>query len=185
MLNTYTNLNEFISVYDNALDPGICDTLISFFENNVDAQERCDYDGRPNFQQLNLSNLSSKINDIHNQVINQLFEYGEKYHQFIGNDVFPEEFLIENVRIKRYNPGGIDRFDTHVDVRDHVSCRRFLAFLWYLNDVEIGGDTVFKDLVIKPQKGKLIVFPPLWLFPHRGESPISGTKYIMSSYLLY
>ena len=26
-------------------------------------------------------------------------------------------------------------FDTHVDVQDHASARRFLSFMWYLNDV--------------------------------------------------
>ena len=54
-----------------------------------------------------------------------------------------------------------------------------------LNDVETGGNTVFKDFMIQPKKGSLLVFPPLWMFPHKGEPPISGPKYIMSTYLHY
>ena len=51
--------------------------------------------------------------------------------------------------------------------------------------VDNGGETVFSDLKIVPKKGNLLVFPPLWMFPHRGNPPISGPKYIMSGYLEY
>jgi hypothetical protein len=57
--------------------------------------------------------------------------------------------------------------------------------MWYLNDVETGGETVFKDLIIQPKKGTLLIFPPLWMFPHKGNAPIGESKYIMSTYLHY
>ena len=57
--------------------------------------------------------------------------------------------------------------------------------MWYLNDVNEGGKTVFKDIEIQPKQGTLIVFPPLWMYPHKGEPPTSGSKYIMSTYLHY
>jgi hypothetical protein len=182
------DLTEFIHVYENSLDPEICDFLISFFDQNVHAQERCDNNGRPNFYQFNLTEnrqISSKVNNVHNHLINKVFEYRNKYYEFIDNRVFPKDHAFEQFRIKKYNPGGTDRFDTHVDVGDHETARRFVSFLWYLNDVEVGGNTVFKDLTIEPKKGTLIVFPPLWMFPHRGEPPVSGPKYIMSTYLHY
>ena len=66
-----------------------------------------------------------------------------------------------------------------------LSCSRFLSFLWYLNDVDEGGETIFNNKVVTPQKGRLVIFPPMWIFPHMGVEPISNTKYIMSSYLRY
>jgi hypothetical protein len=57
--------------------------------------------------------------------------------------------------------------------------------MWYLNDVDNGGETVFEELFIRPKLGTMIVFPPLWMFPHRGNPPISNLKYIMSTYLHY
>jgi len=87
--------------------------------------------------------------------------------------------------MKRYVPGGEEMFDTHVDVMDYPSARRFLSFMWYLNDVDNGGKTVFTDIEIVPRKGQLVVFPPLWMYPHRGEPPISCPKYILSTYLHY
>ena len=57
--------------------------------------------------------------------------------------------------------------------------------MWYLNDVENGGETEFLNVSIKPKAGTLVVFPPLWMFPHKGNAPISGSKYLLSTYLHY
>lgn len=181
-------LNDFIHIYENALESDICDFLVALFDQTLDKHERCENEGRPNFTQFNLTEnreLTSEINKIHNRIISKIFEYRNKYYEFIDPRVFPQEHAFEQFRIKKYNPGGEDRFDTHVDVLDYESSRRFLSFMWYLNDVETGGETVFKDMIIKPKKGTLLVFPPLWMFPHKGNSPISNPKYIMSAYLHY
>lgn len=181
-------LNDLIHVYENALEPDICDFLIALFEQSVDNQERHDNEGKPNFIQFNLTEnreISQEVNQVHNHIIKKVFEYRDKYYEFIDDRVFPKDHAFEQFRIKKYNPGGEDRFDTHVDVVDYGTSRRFLSFLWYLNDVESGGNTVFKDLSISPKRGTLMMFPPLWMYPHRGEPPISGPKYIMSAYLHY
>ena len=181
-------LNDFIHIYENALEPNICDFLISLFDQTSDRHERIENSGKPNFTQFNLTEnkeISSEVNQIHNHVIKNVFTYRDKYYEFVDTRVFPKDHAFEQFRIKKYNPGGEDRFDTHVDVLDYSSARRFLSFMWYLNDVETGGETVFKDLTIQPKKGTLLIFPPLWLFPHKGNPPISESKYIMSTYLHY
>lgn len=181
-------LNDLIKIHDNALEPEICDYLISLFEQSSDKHERIENDSKPNFTQFNFTenrNLSTETNEIHNLIIKKVFEYRDLYYEFIDKRVFPEEHAFEQFRIKRYNPGGDDWFDTHVDVTNHESSRRFLSFMWYLNDVETGGNTIFDGMMIKPKRGTLVIFPPLWMYPHRGEPPLSGPKYIMSAYLHY
>ena len=181
-------LNDFIHVYENALEPDICEFLVSLFEQTSDNHERYANEGKPNFTQFNLTQhreLTSEVNQVHNHIIKKIFEYRDQYYEFIDQRVFPQEHALEQFRIKKYNPGGEDRFDTHVDVVDHESARRFLSFMWYLNDVESGGETIFKDLFVRPKKGTLLIFPPLWMFPHKGNPTLSGPKYIMSAYLHY
>ena len=181
-------LNDFIHIYENALEPDICNFLISLFDQIPDKHERHDSDGKPNFTQFNFTencDLTPEVEQVHNHVIKNVFTYRDKYYEFVDTRVFPKDHAFEQFRIKKYNPGGEDRFDTHVDVLDYPSARRFLSFMWYLNDVETGGETVFKDLIIKPKKGTLLVFPPLWMFPHKGNPPITDSKYIMSTYLHY
>lgn len=169
------------------MDFEMCDELIEIFNTNLEAHEKIRNDKKPNFTQFNLTNflkLDSGDNDIHDKLVNLILLYKEKYYKFIDHRVFPQEFLLENLKIKKYFDKN-DEFDTHVDVADYATARRFLSFMFYLNDVDDGGETKFSSLSIKPEKGKLVIFPPLWMFPHRGEPPLKGSKYIMSTYLHY
>ena len=182
------DLNDLIQIYDDALEPNICDFLISLFEQVPDKQERVVNDRKPNFTQFNLTEnreLNEEVNQVQNHLIQKTFDYKNKYYEFVDKRVFPDQHAFEQYRIKRYVPNENEAFDTHVDVVDHETSRRFLSFFWYLNDVEVGGETQFKDLIINPKRGRLIVFPPLWMFPHKGLDPISGPKYIISTYLHY
>jgi len=178
-------LRDLIHVYKNVLDQDTCKFLIDVFENNQDKHERIDRNRSPNFTQFNLTQYSDDNKDLHNLVISKTIEYKKKYYEFVDERCFPKENAFEQFRIKKYNNDGNDAFDAHVDVIDYTSSRRFLSFFWYLNDVSEGGETVFSDLTIKPETGKLVVFPPLWMFPHQGNPPISNEKYLLSTYLHY
>lgn len=181
-------LNDLIHIYDNVLEPQVCRFLIDLFENNSDKHEGIESDKKPNFTQFNLTEnckASDEVNNIHNFLISKVFEYKKKYYEFVDERCFPKDHNFEQFRIKKYNNDGNDLFDTHVDVIDYSSARRFLSFMWYLNDVEQGGETVFEGLTIKPKTGSMIIFPPLWMFPHRGNAPISNKKYLLSTYLHY
>ena len=61
---------------------------------------------------------------------------------------------------------------------------RMLTLIWYLNDVEEGGETEFVDgTLVKPKTGQLLIFPTSWYMAHRGRMPISNKKYIITSWL--
>lgn len=178
---------DLIHVYENVLEPDVCQFLINTFEENPDKHERYDNEGKPNFTQFNLTanhELSGDIKNVHNFLIQSTIKYRDIYYNFVDGRVFPEQHAFEQFRIKKYNCDGVDRFDTHVDVVNYESSRRYLSFMWYLNDVQ-GGNTVFKDLQIEPKTGNLLIFPPLWMYPHRGEPPISNPKYVLTTYLHY
>ena len=181
--------HQFIQVYKNVLSEKICSELIDLFESNPDQQMRVENDRRPNFTQICLNRMKSgeAYLPVVVKAMSQLFRAYSRSLK-IYTEHLPRSFSIEEVRVKRYCNDGIDAFDTHVDVGDHLSAARYLAFLFYLNSVEEGGETVFQgssDCVVLPKVGQAIVFPPNWQFPHRGKIPISGNKYIMSSYFQF
>jgi hypothetical protein len=181
-------LNDLIHTHDDVIDSQTCQFLISMFDNSVDGHERIEKDKKPNFTQFNFTencNLTEESINIHNYLISKVIEYKNNYYEFVDSRCFPEKNRFEQFRIKRYNNDGNDLFDTHVDVTDYESSRRFLSFIFYLNDVEDGGETVFEDLIISPKIGRLIIFPPLWMYPHKGKAPISNSKYILNTYLHY
>jgi hypothetical protein len=79
-----------------------------------------------------------------------------------------------------------EQFQLHFDAIHHVS-HRYLVLLWYLNDVAEGGETRFPqlDCSVSARAGTLLMFPPYWMYQHEGVSPVSGDKYILSTYLLF
>jgi hypothetical protein len=181
-------LNDLIQIYDNILSKDICDSLISFFEENVDKQEKIDNNGCPTFTQINFTEnhkKDKKIEELHKKVLSKVLEYKKKYYEYIDLRCFPEQNTFEQFRIKRYENNQNQFFDTHVDVKDYSSARRYLSFLFYLNDVDEGGETIFEGIKISPKCGRMIIFPPMWMFPHKGCIPKSNPKYIMSTYLHY
>ena len=61
---------------------------------------------------------------------------------------------------------------------------RLINFIWYLNDVEEGGETeFFGNYRIKPTQGKIVFFPSEWFYPHQGKTPLSNNKYILTGWL--
>ncbi len=65
-----------------------------------------------------------------------------------------------------------------------LSRYRVLTYIWYLNDVNDGGETIIWDNhKIKPTTGKLLLFPATWTYPHSGLMPISNDKYIITGWV--
>jgi hypothetical protein len=88
--------------------------------------------------------------------------------------------------MKRYRPGHAEQFELHFDAI-YEKANRYLVFLWYLNDVVEGGETRFPRLncAVRPKAGRLLMFPPYWMYQHEGAPPLSGDKYIVGTYLLF
>jgi len=62
---------------------------------------------------------------------------------------------------------------------------RMCATMMYLNEDFEGGELEFlyQSLRIKPKKGRFIIFPATYTHLHRGNPPLSGKKYILTSWL--
>ena len=70
-------------------------------------------------------------------------------------------------------------------IQNNINQIRLLTFIWYLNDVDVGGETEFINGLIKPAAGKLLLFPATFTYPHRYNVPISNDKYIISGWIGY
>jgi hypothetical protein len=63
---------------------------------------------------------------------------------------------------------------------------RTLLFMFYLNDVEEGGQTEFyyQNKAISPKTGRMVIAPAYFTHTHRGCVPVSNDKYILTSWIL-
>ena len=176
-------MDNYIQIYKNALDDSYCDELIKKFENNQDQIEVYDQDPVC-FSQINLNgNLwKDDVDKLVKVFQKHIIQY--KKNCDITNQMWPNDFVYEHIRMKRYLPNGKDQFLPHTDAWDYESSKRFLVFFIYLDNNE-RGETAFPQLGIGSPctKGSLLMFPPLWPWLHAGAKPIKKSKYIIGSYL--
>lgn len=88
--------------------------------------------------------------------------------------------------LQRTRPG--EYYHWHVDGGPGPFSQRQLVAVWYLNDVAgPGGETEFavQAIKIRPEAGKLLLFPPFWTHIHRGVTLEGGVKYIATTWVCF
>lgn len=91
-----------------------------------------------------------------------------------------------SVNIQKTKPGqGYHVW--HSERCNILSSGRHITTMVYLNDVLDGGETEFlyQSRRIKPRAGRVVMFPVEWTHTHRGNPPLSGDKYIMTSWMYH
>ena len=115
----------------------------------------------------------------------------EDYKSIYNNTTIPDyavfdirNITFDGIMIQKYTQNK-GRYVYHNDHHVKPEGReRIITFLWYLNDVEIGGETTFEGTyAIRPKIGKLLLFPACWTYTHCGKMPISSDKYIITGWL--
>jgi len=182
--------NSFIFEKKQALAQDICTEMIRRFEDDTNNQ----YPGR--IGQMHDKDTSIKRStdlvtsgkdnwtDLDKELFRSLgtalIEFREHYPFFKG------AFKDNGYAIQRTDPGEF--YHWHIDGGSHEFSQRQLVAVWYLNDVEgPGGETEFsyQKVKVKPEAGKLILFPPFWTHEHRGVTLEKGVKYIATTWVVF
>ncbi|WP_372361133.1 2OG-Fe(II) oxygenase [Xanthomonas sp. NCPPB 1325] len=183
-------LQYFVRTYDQSLPAQLCSKLVNSFDALEEFQERNGRGVRAGLEasawtELDISKLSDNafLGFFRSRISQEL----KRYNADVNLDIaVPDSSLLSPLILKRYRSGNDERFQTHFDSVNGV-CDRYLVFLWYLNDVSEGGETWFPGLNygVEPRAGRLLMFPPYWMYAHQGRPPLSGDKYILSTYLRF
>ena len=178
-------LSDFIMILDNVIDPDLCTQLIETFDASTLDKTKRDTDYY-SFHEVNITTQAS-FKDMEEKLRQITYQVHDSYITYTQSTFIPQNHGYEHLRMKKYEVNNHDQFDWHTDVGDYASARRYLVMFYYINSVEDGGDTLF-DLGgesyygVKPKQGRVVCFPPNFLYPHKGCMPISGPKYIISTY---
>lgn len=175
---------------ENALPAIVCENIIDRFEAATDEQ----YPGlvgqteNHNLQIKRSTDLVVSGKEHWHDIDRSLFASLAEGIRFMrsSNEFFKGRFKDFGYAIQRTNPG--EYFHWHVDSGSHSFSDRQLVAIWYLNDVQgPGGETEFRhqQVKIKPETGKLILFPPFWTHEHRGVTLEHGVKYIATTWVLF
>ena len=73
----------------------------------------------------------------------------------------------------------------HPEISGKEERDRIAVFSLFLNTVEEGGETEFlyQKTRVKPVENTLVIFPAGYTHTHRGNPPLSGTKYLLTGWV--
>lgn len=100
-------------------------------------------------------------------------------------------FRVGEVNAQRYTAGEGGYPYWHSEVYPQLphndALHRVLLFMYYLNDVDEGGETDFyyQNRSVSPKAGRMVIAPAYFTHTHRGQMPKSNDKYILTSWLLF
>lgn len=183
--------HTFIYEVDNALPAALCDEIVARFEANPEQH----HDGRigqgEDVEQSIKRSTDLRISGRQNwqDIDKVLFQSLSKALNQISAE-FPffavNKFRDMGYQLQRTNEGEF--YHWHIDSGPGEFSQRQLVAIWYLNDVEgPGGTTDFalQDVSVKPQRGKLVLFPPFWTHIHRNATLEKGQKYIATTWVCF
>ena len=182
--------NTFIFEKQHALPLDICQEMIRRFEEDTNNQ----YQGRigqgaseeKSIKRSTDLVTSGKENwkDLDQELFRSLGKAIKEFREALP--FFKGSFKDNGYAIQRTDTGEF--YHWHIDGGSHEFSQRQLVAIWYLNDVDgPGGETEFshQDVKIKPEAGKLCLFPPFWTHEHRGVTLEKGLKYIATTWVVF
>ena len=187
-------IKDFIGVFDTNCNT---DALIQFFE--TQEKRGCTFNrgmyrsnvsnaiGKSNFIKDNITSITDYILDPnfpflteYNRITVECLDlYASKYESCV-------EYELQQIylNIQKTLPGE-GYHNWHHEYGSRTTSHRVLVTSMYLNTVEEGGETEFlyQHRRIKPVKGRFLIWPAGFTHTHRGLPPLSGEKYIATSWL--
>lgn len=179
-----------------ALNEYLCDDLIRMFELDIVNQKKGVTIGGidthvKNTNDITFSNMSTEYwsecsKHITNILYDNLKEWRNQFKLSEENTfALPKHLTMKNGFLLQKYEKNSGIYTYHDDFAISESREyRVATFIFYLNNVENGGETEFMDsFKVKPEQGKLVLFPSVWCYYHRGKMPISNDKYIITGWL--
>jgi hypothetical protein len=105
----------------------------------------------------------------------------DKFKKMLS-ELVTSDFSLDNIsNMNHYQMQKSGKYEWHHDFAISHGSTRVLTFMWYLNVPDEGGETDFIYKKVKPETGKLVIFPATWEKFHRGCPAIN--KYIITGWL--
>ena len=189
-------INNFIGVYDNYITEQECSRAIKLYENQnkfKNTLDRINFENAPILQKQDKQFFAGENNidvwweDLKPMMLNFDLAWAHYIQQTGARESYAQDkFVYTRLKIQKtlpkegYHIWHVEKSNSFHD------CKRVFVFSIYLNDVKEGGETEFLNhsIRVKPKKGRIVIWPAGFPYLHRGNPPLSGEKYILTSWIL-
>lgn len=184
MKNNIKNLQlkNFIHIERGLIPKDTCRFVIDSIKNKSWSSNLWSTDGTDQFsyptKELDVLEATPDLEDILNPLISLSVKY---YNDFIGSEKVSQVTCFSPVRFNRYQKGQTMRIHCdHIKTlfEGEVKGIPVLSIIINFNDDYKGGDLIFwDDYKVDLGEGDVVVFPSLFLFPHRIEEVTENIRY--------
>ena len=181
-------LSDYILVCDHSLDAATCSAILEEYAGAAEWRPTSVVGGYlPDKRRCDAISLvdpgvvgsSSRRQELASQILKGIGDAAKAYTARHVNCSVSRTFGVE---LLRYKPGGF--YVQHHDASFEQP--RILTCVVGLNsDYEGGALTWFDERIrIRPETGRIILFPSNFLFPHSAEPTTSGMRYVIVCWLI-
>ncbi len=189
------NIDNFIGVYDNYITKDDCDKAIRLYEEqdkfnntiNRIGGEKASITEKQDQQYFAYGgNIDVWWEELKPMMVNFDLAWNHYLKNVGADDCYRVPFHFTCLKIQKTLPTE----GYHVWHIEHGKGfdnePRAFVFSIYLNDVEEGGETEFLHFSkrTKPKTGRIVIWPAGFPYLHRGNPPLSGEKYILTSWMM-
>jgi hypothetical protein len=188
------NLSDFVSLNKNVISHDLCDITVKELEESsgwrehtfarYDNGERIDYTTEEDPQQHIDPSALTVIPDLIQVYWNVIYKYIAEDHVASWHNSWAG---FEPLKFLRYTPDtGMRKHCDHVHSMFDGQKKGIpvLTVIGLFNDNFKGGEFVlFDDEVIPMEKGDILVFPSIFLYPHTVQKVTEGVRYSGSSWV--
>jgi hypothetical protein len=196
MIEKTFSINNFIGIYDNYITQEDCDKAIKLYEDQNKFNKtinRLSFEQAPIIQKQDQQYFAAPWNvDVWwEQLKTMMFNFDLAWKHYEKNTGALESYdqdTFHYTQLKLQKTLPTEGY--HVWHLEHGKGfdnePRAFVFSIYLNDVEEGGETEFLHFSkrVKPKKGRIVIWPAGFPYLHRGNPPLSGEKYIVTSWMM-
>jgi hypothetical protein len=193
------NIKDFIGVYDGYIPDQACDEAIELFNKYQEFNKvfsRFTSEGAtPDFKNDKqlfctgdvLTDQEFNVTKLKLLMVNFDMALRHYYTETNVKRYTAEDIITDHVKIQKTLPAQ----GYHVWHIEHSAARdmskRVLVYTIYLNTVEEGGETEFlyQSQRVQPVKGRIVIWPAGFPYVHRGNPPLKGEKYILTSWISF
>jgi len=188
--------DNFVGVFDGFFTSEYCQEMINYFE-KLDSMGKTwqrDYTIETAKSDTSTSLLDPKSISFSKDNLGEYFDVFTSTFWEHCYPIYAKEFsvlknmpqqMIYTIKVQRTNPTeGYHVWHCENGSRDMNA--RVGVFLMYLNNIREGGETEFlySGQRIKPEEGRLLIWPAGYTHTHRGNPPLGGqTKYIITGWI--